>query len=264
MRRSRTALVAAVAVAAGCCGAAIAAATLPLSGDGNTINGCYSAKGDLKLLTPSKPTCPKHYTPIHWNVTGPPGTNGTDGTNGISPTVTQLTSGDSHCPAGGAAITDAANTTAYVCSGTPFSGTFTAGDYSISVTSSGITIAGASGQKVTLDSSGIAIEGSPNLDVKANGKMTLESAGAMNLKGDTTIDLNSATTMDLKSLSTTVEGSGLLQLRGALVTLNGGCRPIALVGDAITGSATVPSTPYTAPVTGTILPPGSPTVLGGC
>jgi hypothetical protein len=50
--------------------------TLPLSGDGNTINGCYSSGGALKVLTPSSPTCPSGYVPIQWNQTGPQGPQG--------------------------------------------------------------------------------------------------------------------------------------------------------------------------------------------
>jgi hypothetical protein len=64
-------------------GVALAAGVvLPFSGDGNTINGCYSSTGDLKLLTPGKPTCPKGSTPISWNVTGPPGAQGPQGPKG--------------------------------------------------------------------------------------------------------------------------------------------------------------------------------------
>jgi hypothetical protein len=39
-----------------------AGVTLPFSGDGNTINGCYSSGGALKVLTPSSPTCPTGYS----------------------------------------------------------------------------------------------------------------------------------------------------------------------------------------------------------
>jgi hypothetical protein len=53
--------------------------SLPFSGDGNTINGCYSSGGALKVLTPSAPTCPSGYVPIHWNVTGPKGDTGATG-----------------------------------------------------------------------------------------------------------------------------------------------------------------------------------------
>ncbi len=56
--------------------------TLPFSGDGNTINGCYSSGGALKVLTPSSPTCPSGYVPIQWNQTGPQGPQGPAGPQG--------------------------------------------------------------------------------------------------------------------------------------------------------------------------------------
>jgi hypothetical protein len=227
-------------------GIAFAAVTLPFSGDGNTINGCYSDNGKIVLLTPSSPQCQKKSHPIQWNVSGPPGAPGNPGANGVSPTVTQLASGDSHCSNGGAAITDAHNTTAYVCSGAPFSGTFTAGQYSISVTSSGITLAGPGSEKVTLTQGGIAIDGGPgSLDAKAGpGGVSLESPTSLNLKG----------------VTTKVEGTGLLDLTAPLTRLNGGCRPVARVGDQTQGLVNVPVTPFAAPVIGTIVL-GSPTVL---
>ena len=65
-------------------GVAVAAGvTLPFSGaDGNTISGCYSTGGALKLRTPAEPTCPKGYTPINWNATGPTGAQGIQGIKG--------------------------------------------------------------------------------------------------------------------------------------------------------------------------------------
>jgi hypothetical protein len=70
-------------------------------------NACIGATG------PTGPTGPMGDTgPM--GLMGLPGTNGTDG---ISPTVTQLSVGDSHCPLGGASITGANGNTAYVCSG---------------------------------------------------------------------------------------------------------------------------------------------------
>lgn len=64
----------------------VAAATplgLPFGGeDDNTIYGCYSSGGTLKVLTPDQPTCPKGYTPIHWNVEGPQGAPGAPGPQG--------------------------------------------------------------------------------------------------------------------------------------------------------------------------------------
>jgi hypothetical protein len=71
-----------IAVAIGTGIAAAAAVTLPFSGDGNTINGCYSSGGALKVLTPSAPTCPSGYTPITWNQIGPQGPKGDTGPQG--------------------------------------------------------------------------------------------------------------------------------------------------------------------------------------
>jgi Collagen triple helix repeat (20 copies) len=74
------ALVTAVALGTGI--AVAAGVTLPFSGDGNTINGCYSSGGALKVLTPSEPTCPSGYTSISWNQTGPQGPPGPTGPQG--------------------------------------------------------------------------------------------------------------------------------------------------------------------------------------
>jgi hypothetical protein len=72
-----------LAIAAIGCGLAMAAgATLPFTGDGDTIAGCYSSGGALKVRTPSEPTCPKGYEPISWGVTGPQGPSGPQGAQG--------------------------------------------------------------------------------------------------------------------------------------------------------------------------------------
>lgn len=63
--------------------AGVAYAALPYAGaDNNTIKGCYSTGGNLKVLTPAEPTCPKGYTPIEWNATGPQGLQGPQGPQG--------------------------------------------------------------------------------------------------------------------------------------------------------------------------------------
>jgi hypothetical protein len=59
-----------------------AGVTLPFTGDGNTIAGCYSSGGALKVKTPEQPTCPKGYLPIEWNSTGPQGQPGPTGPQG--------------------------------------------------------------------------------------------------------------------------------------------------------------------------------------
>src|SRR5947209_8487574 len=73
-----------VVVIAVCGGVAWATGvTLPFSGDGNTINGCYNpSDGTLRLLTPKAPTCAKSQTPIAWSQTGPAGIDGTNGADG--------------------------------------------------------------------------------------------------------------------------------------------------------------------------------------
>ena len=76
-----TALAIAAVPAAG--GVAMAAGvTLPFTGDGNTIAGCYSSGGALKVRTPAEPACPNGYSKLEWNVTGPRGPAGADGAPG--------------------------------------------------------------------------------------------------------------------------------------------------------------------------------------
>jgi hypothetical protein len=86
-----------------------------IPGTSGVIQGCYDSGGNVKVVEALP--CPRNYTPFQWNQQGQPGTNGTNGTNGVSPQVTPLPEGDANCPAGGAALTDASGTTAYICSG---------------------------------------------------------------------------------------------------------------------------------------------------
>ena len=227
-----------LAVASVCSGIALAAVVLPFSGEGNTINGCYADNGDLVLLTPKVPTCPKKYAPIQWNVTGPQGTPGANGTNGVSPTVTQLTVGNANCPTGGAAITDASNSTAYVCNGQagadgdPFSGTFTAGNYSINVTTTGITLSGPNSRKIILDNSGMTLDGSV-LPVTIKGVDVKVDAITASLKG---------------AVAVSVEGAGVAELNGGIVKLGGSCTagtPVAKVGSMVAGTTVVTGDPHT-------------------
>jgi hypothetical protein len=81
-RRLAVTLVALGAVPALCGVAMAAGVTLPFTGDGNTIAGCYSSGGALKVRTPSEPSCPSGYTKLQWNVTGPRGAEGPQGPAG--------------------------------------------------------------------------------------------------------------------------------------------------------------------------------------
>ena len=178
-RRGVVALAAAAALLAI---AGVAYATIPDSGGVYTacrLNGV----GTIRLIDPSGPSssllsrCTALETEIQWNqkgqkgdtgATGPAGPAGAAGANGVSPTVAQLSAGDSHCPAGGAAITDANGSTAYVCNGNDgkpgqngkdgkdFSGTFTSqnGNFTLSVADSGVQISGP-GEQISLDSTGL-------------------------------------------------------------------------------------------------------------
>lgn len=123
---------------------------------------------------------------------GPAGEVGADGQDGVSPTVTQLAAGGAACPAGGAAITDAAGTTAYVCNGlagedgTPFSGTFTSpnGQYSISVTDTGVTVASPdSSIKVTGTAIRVETMGTDEIFVRSAGNLDLLSGLSLELRG---------------------------------------------------------------------------------
>lgn len=262
----------AVALVAVCCGVALATGFgLPFGSDGTTIQGCYSNGGALKLLTPSSPTCPPGYTPIHWSVTGPkgdkgdPGTNGTNGTDGlagVSPTVTAEGPG-ANCPAGGAAITGANNATVYVCNGQngqrgqdgePFSGTFTSGDYSISVTASGITLQGPGVDKISLTGTGLTMQSSDAISIRGSQDVNVRAANTLGLRGD--VALNAA-----GGSSFNASAGGALNLNGSLVGINKGvsCKLASRAGDQILGSLQGDGTT----VLGSILV-GEPTVcIGG-
>ena len=142
------------AVVASALAGGVAWATIPDSS--GVIQGCYDSGGNVKVVAALP--CPRGYTPFQWNQQGLKGDPGANGAPGASPTVSQLEPGDSNCPAGGAAITDAAGSTAYVCGGAKgadgqsFAGTFTSpnGQYSINVTDAGITVSHGQGTSIRL------------------------------------------------------------------------------------------------------------------
>jgi hypothetical protein len=124
--------------------------------------------------------------------------------------VTQLSTGDTHCATGGAAITDAGGNTAYVCNGAngadgqSFDGTFTSpnGEYSVSVTDNGIKLH---------DTQGASLE-------MAGGDVTLKGNQA---------SLSSTTNLNLSAGAVTT-------VQGSLVKLGpGGCVPVALLGSLV-------------------------------
>jgi hypothetical protein len=49
------------------------------------VHGCYDSGGNVKVIDTSvTTTCPKGYTSLNWNQTGPAGKDGKDGTNGTA------------------------------------------------------------------------------------------------------------------------------------------------------------------------------------
>jgi hypothetical protein len=179
----------------------VAYAAIP--GTDGIIQGCYDSGGNVKVVTALP--CPKGYTPFQWNQQGPKGEPGAAGANGASPTVAQLQPGDSSCPAGGAAITAADGSTAFVCNGTDgtngqsFTGTFTSpnGQHSINVTDAGIVL--SSGPRTS-----VALVGDD---------LVLRTKGRFDLRSDLSIGLKAGT-------SANFEAQDVLTLRGSQVNVN--------------------------------------------
>jgi hypothetical protein len=176
----------------------VAWATIP--GDGGVIQGCYTKIGGILRVidTGTGQACnSKLEVPINWNqkgVKGDPGAKGTDGAPGVSPTVAQVQPGDVNCPVGGAAITDAAGSIAYICAGRngndgsdgeSFSGTFAShnGEYSISVTDTGITLAHGINTKITLVGNDIKLLTVEQATIRAGTVATVEAGTNFTLKG---------------------------------------------------------------------------------
>lgn len=161
---------------------------------GGVISGCYlKVGGILRVVDTSKnERClPNLEVPISWSQRGPKGDPGAPGANGISPAVRQLAAGDTNCPAGGAAITDATGSTAYVCSGSDgrdgsdgqsFAGTFTSpnGQFSLTVTDAGITLARSGGTSIEITANDLTEHVPGNALIQAGGSLTLRG-GTVNI-----------------------------------------------------------------------------------
>jgi hypothetical protein len=242
--------------------AGVAYATIPDGGGVYTacrLNGI----GTIRLIDPSASSssllshCTAFETQITWNQKGQ---------NGVSPTVAQLSPQDSHCPAGGAAITDAAGTTAYVCSGQngadgqSFAGTFTSPDgrFSLSVGNNGVDIVGP-GTSISLDGNGGVTVTGGHVETVANDEtITIQGNRTETVGGDESITVGGKRTETVSNdesvkvggnRTETVSGnesvkvsgalglraSGALNLDGSFLGLNAStaCRPVARVGDMV-------------------------------
>jgi hypothetical protein len=235
----------------------VAWAAIP--GPDGVIQGCYDSGGNVKVVQALP--CPRNYTPFSWNaqgvpgsqgiqgIQGPPGQNGTNGADGVSPVVSELAPGDPNCAAGGAAITDAAGTTAYACNGQngedgadgePFSGTFTSpnGEYELSVTDAGVTLSHGPNVRIELIGDDVLVRGM-DVEVRAALKATLKGAIAE-------VDAGATASVHAGGM-TTVQG-GQVQVKGG-----GACLPAARVNDVV-----VVTGPGFAPIV-----TGAPTVCIG-
>jgi hypothetical protein len=194
---------------------------------GGVIHGCYHKNsGQLRVVEAAEECGPPEVV-LPWNQAGQTGPPGADGADGVSPTVTPLASGDANCPAGGAAITDAAGSTAYVCSGQdgadgePFSGVFTSpnGEYSLSVTDTGVTMSHGLNVHVRVVGTDVFVRGL-NVEVRGDANATLRAGANARVEG------GAAATVDAGAVAV-VEGS-LVQIRGG-----GSCLPAARLGDPV-------------------------------
>ena len=295
-RRVALASVAIFAIAGG-----IAYAAIPDAGTGAYHACLVKGNGMVRIIDPAQETCRPNETAITFGakgdqgiqgIQGPAGSNGTNGTNGsngVSPTVAQLRSGDEHCPAGGAAITDAAGVTAYVCSGAngrdgtngtngtngidgtngtngtngsngvdgqPFSGTFTSqnGEYSISVTDTGVRITSLAGASIVFTNSDISMH--------SKGTAFFRSDSDFTVMGSSNVTMRAASNLTLKGdAATTLQGGGALSIKGASVGINGGisCLPAIRSTDFVSAADAA-----TGQVFVTHIGPGSSTVcIGG-
>jgi hypothetical protein len=239
--------------------AGVAYATIP--DGGGVYTACrLNGVGTIRLIDPSGPStsllshCTSFETQITWNQKGQKGDAGAPGQNGVSPTVAQLSAGDSHCPAGGAAITDAAGTTAYVCNGQngadgqSFAGTFTSpnGQFSLGVGNDGVEIVGPG--------TSISIDGNGSVTVKGDHVETVANDETVNIQGnrsemvgqDDTLKVGGNRTESVSgnesvkvSGALALRSSGALNLDGSFLGLNSGaaCKPVARVGDAVDPAA---------------------------
>jgi hypothetical protein len=190
-----------------------------IPGDGGVINACYGKVGGVVRVidTAKREKCVTGLElPLSWNQQGQ---KGDPGTPGGSPAVVQLEANDANCPAGGAAITDAAGHTAYVCSARSFSGTFTSpsGEYAISVTDAGITMSRGTTAAVSITGQDIAIVAERDATITIGRDLTTSIGGTL----DTTVGANAATTIG-GSLSTSINADNITTIGANTNTVVGG------------------------------------------
>jgi hypothetical protein len=193
-------------------------------GDVSKIHGCVDAAGNIKIVAAGA-TCKSNETAVDWNVQGVKGDKGDKGDPGLPGAK-----GDPGAigPPG------------------TFSGSFTSPnqDYRLSVTDTGVELAGPNG-RITLKDTGISIDSGLALLVKSGSTMEIRSGSATDIRSGSTMDIRSSTSTDIRSGSTmniesaatldidaganmsvsaaamSVESASILGLAGTPVTING-------------------------------------------
>jgi hypothetical protein len=204
-KRLALAVVAVFALAGG-----IAYAAIPDAD--STYHACMlKGVGTIRIVDPERQRCSAALeTEITFGARGPQGLPGTQGapgahgTNGVSPTVAQIGAG-TNCANGGAAITDANGSTAYVCSGAngndgaPFAGTFTSqnGDYSIAVDNSGISLHGPGGTSLLVQGTDISITTGGNLNIATQNMFNVNATGSASVRSSNLINIQAAARLHL-------------------------------------------------------------------
>jgi hypothetical protein len=243
----------------------VAYAAIPDAGTGLYHACMLKNVGTIRIIDPAAQHC---ITTLETAITfgakgdqgpqGIPGANGTNGSNGnpgVSPTVAQLPVSNANCPAGGAAITDAAGHVAYVCSGAngrdgtdgtngtngePFSGTFTSpnGSYSISVTDSGVQISTAAGSSINVTDTDVTLHSTGTASFSSDSGLTLKSGTNLLVQAGSNLTAKANANLNIQaSANTTLQSAGSLFFTGSSVGINGGgsCTPAIRLGDVHNG-----------------------------
>lgn len=225
MRRGQSTLVA----AAVSCGATLIAGSIAWAAipDGSgTINACYGKVGGIVRVidaTKREKCIAGLETALSWNQRGAQGVPGAPGT---SPTVAQLVAGDEHCPAGGAAITDALGSTAYVCSGSDgeagqdgedFNGSFTSpnGRYSLRVGDDGIVLSSDGRDVLTIVDSN-AVVNAESVGITSDLTTNVQSGLSTAIASGSTLDITTGASATLTT------GANLSVATGAATTMSTG------------------------------------------
>ena len=209
----------------------------------SVIQACENpGNGNLRVVANNATDCHANETALTWNVVGPQGPKGDTGDTGpqgpAGPPGQKGDTGDTG-PAGS------------------FTGVFTSpnGQYSLSVTDTGIGLRGPDGSRLTINAAGIEVRSALDATVRA--------ATALTLQGGTDADLKAGSNLTLEGAGNTVLKGSDVRVDGAPIQLNGCVGTLALAGGLVDLSGVTATTPG-GPLVGTgTIEPGSTLVCAG-